>query len=194
MSIAEQEKAKYTKVWDNPLYREGCHSIGVWEDYCSSYGPDSSVIDLGCGTGRLVDRLNQAGHYAYGVDIAPNSVDPDILKSWNNRFSFQPLWEKIPLVSHQLWDVGVCTDVMEHIPEELVKDTLQCIMRACHQVFFLIAGTLDYAGRMGEVPLHLTVKSHAWWLERFLKMGWGVDMLSPGKYHRASSYYFRVWQ
>ncbi len=187
------------KIADN--YNEArllpAETMQMWLDAIGDVVPKkdvSTIVDLGCGTGRLVDRLNQAGHYAYGVDIAPNSVDPDILKSWNNRFSFQPLWEKIPLVSHQLWDVGVCTDVMEHIPEELVKDTLQCIMRACHQVFFLIAGTLDYAGRMGEVPLHLTVKSHAWWLERFLKMGWGVDMLSPGKYHRASSYYFRVWQ
>lgn len=38
------------------------------------YGPGARVLDLGCGTGALLERLRGAGLEGYGIDVSPEMV------------------------------------------------------------------------------------------------------------------------
>ncbi|MHC5825911.1 MAG: class I SAM-dependent methyltransferase, partial [Nostoc sp.] len=64
--------------WDTSLY-EDKHAF-VWQ-----YGgdllkflnpkPGESILDLGCGTGQLTEKIAQAGAEVMGVDHAPTMIE-----------------------------------------------------------------------------------------------------------------------
>ena len=99
--------------------------------------PSNSIIDFGCGRGLALDKLGDQGLLALGVDIASNALD--------ERFAAH-----FPFLRACLWnlpdcltaDYGYCTDVMEHIPEKKIDDTLLDMTIAVRQsTFFQIQYT-----------------------------------------------------
>ena len=194
MNAAKREREKYERVWEGESYRKADHSSEVWAEYCAHRHLGIAgirVIDFGCGVGRLVDHLNEVGIDAHGVDIAHNSVDQDIKKKWWTKFFTCPLWE----MSSDLvgtFDIGVCADVMEHIPEELVVESFSRIVQLSHTTFFLIEGVLDYAGRQGGEPLHLTVRPQEWWVEMAERVGKVTVLPKPTRYPRPTAHFITL--
>ena len=72
------------------------------------------------------------------------------------------------------FDLGVCTDVMEHIPEERVPATLERISAHCAVCIFKIA---NFPSRSLGQDLHPTMRPMTWWLERFEGARGEVDVL-----------------
>ncbi len=194
MSLADAERIKYLRVWEDPSYRKADHSSEVWFEYCGEFARrlrEIRVIDLGCGVGRLVGNINRSGGYACGVDIAENSVGPEILGKWSDRFSFCALWA-MPVEWLGEFDVGICADVMEHIPESMVLKSFHRIVEVCRTAFFLIESVLDHAGRMGDDPLHLTVKPEEWWVAEAEKVGTVTVLPRPRRVPRETPHYIRL--
>lgn len=200
MNITEKERLKYENVWKQPSYRVADHSGEVWEEYCQHITKDKWIVDFGCGAGKLVNKLNNEGYRAYGIDIASNSVNPEIYEKWQYKFLFCPLWDlttisplwNLGTIEIEPFDVGICADVMEHIPEMLVKKTFFSMFKVCKEVYFLIEGVLDYAGRMGKEPLHLTVRPKEWWIEVAKNFGTVTILPNPKKYPRSTAYFLNV--
>lgn len=154
------EPEKYRRMWANPAYRKWSPGEDKSRAIQAALGIDdrpATVIDFGCGTGRLAHRL-AAFHSVTGVDFADNCLDAEVRAE--GRF---------PLVVANLWDyrgsaeVGVCTDVMEHIPTEKVDAVLANIAASVQRAAFTISFVPDNFGRSIGQPLHLTVKPPAWW-------------------------------
>lgn len=66
------------KNWDAALY-EGKHAF-VWEYGASllellSPKPGERILDLGCGTGQLTEKIAAKGAYAIGIDLAPSMIE-----------------------------------------------------------------------------------------------------------------------
>ncbi|MEH2180908.1 class I SAM-dependent methyltransferase [Nostoc sp.] len=64
--------------WDTSLY-EDKHAF-VWqygEDLLQLLNPQprESILDLGCGTGQLTDKIAQAGAQVWGIDNAPAMIE-----------------------------------------------------------------------------------------------------------------------
>lgn len=82
-------------------------------------GPEAIVLDLGCGDGRFVEILTDAGFKAYGVDVQEArawtaerlSRRPDL----RDRIIFLSDEKKIPLPDNSA-DVVLSNNVFEHIP------------------------------------------------------------------------------
>jgi hypothetical protein len=71
---------------------------------------------------------------------------------------------------------GFCTDVMEHIPTEDVDTVIKNIMDCSARVFFQISTIDDIGGALIGATLHLTVKPHNWWEDRFKALGYTVEL------------------
>ena len=122
------EKDLYKKVWEMPEYRKVSPGEKISHIFLEQAKPKagSSVIDLGCGTGR--GGLNLAffgGMDVTLVDFAPNCLDADIVPMLETqkhalRFIEADLSEPLPVKAAY----GYCTDVMEHIRPHHVDKVL----------------------------------------------------------------------
>lgn len=156
---AVSETAKYTRIWQVPAYRRKCHSLDLWRQRRDLFPATfASGIDLGCGLGRLVPEWLNTGIDAYGVDLVPaQSLEPEIYAAYRERVFEATLWNFDPV---RTFDVGVCTDVMEHLPEQHVPAALRGMATYCTHVVFKIA---NFQSRSLGEELHLTRHDAAWW-------------------------------
>jgi SAM-dependent methyltransferase len=168
------EKEKYEKMWTVADYRKVAPGEHAAQGFMQIASPKAGedVIDFGCGTGRGAFWLTFMGNLTVtGLDFASNCLDDDV------RMSMDNYPEKIKFIEHDLNDAspvkakyGYCTDVMEHIPTDQVDTVLENIIESAQSVYFRISTEPDYFGpKCLRQPLHLTVKSYAWWAKKFLE-------------------------
>jgi hypothetical protein len=139
----------------NPTYGQGsglavCSAI---RNYIAPHLPPDghSVIDYGCGRSRMI------------FDIFPDALiharyDPAI-----------PEFSGLP--PPQGFTFGICTDVLEHIPENELDETLLLLSLTARKWIFIVctrpAGQLLPNGENA----HCTVRDPEWWLDQ-LKRVW----------------------
>jgi len=168
-NLSEQEK--YQSMWQFDLYRETSPGERIAEFFLDMVKPDGLVIDFGCGTGRGALAIHDAGHEVLCLDFASNCRDEEAMKL---PFLQWDLTQPIP--SRSVY--GYCTDVLEHIPTDDVKDVLANIMEASEKVFFQISTVDDVYGDLIDTPLHLSVFPHGIWEEWLSELGnieWSQD-------------------
>ncbi len=174
MGIVDIERAKYERVWALPEYRQVCHSLKLWEEHREWFPAEFALaVDLGCGLGLLFGLWNDQGIDAWGVDLAGNSLDPGVHK-YGHKVIHASLWE---ITLPRCFDLGVCTDVMEHIPPDYVVITLESIARLCSEVLFKVAH--GPTNDLGGSPLHLTLQPVDWWINQMKNIGGEAEFLGP---------------
>jgi hypothetical protein len=181
--LREFEAAKYDIQWQEPWYREKCHGLALWAAHRNLF-PDrvDTAIDYGSGTGRLVKMWRSIGIEAKGVDISTKAADPDIA----DHVYIGCMWESTLLSILPRFEVGICADVMEHIPPHKVEDVLTFISETCAMCVFKIANFPSvHDGR----ELHLTLKPRDWW-ERVLSQFGTVEFIPTQT--GVEEYVFRV--
>jgi hypothetical protein len=159
VDILDAETAKYRATWGAASYRTKSPGEVIAQaaiEVCD-IRPGSKVVDFGCGTGRAMRYFVLNNFMAQGVDIANNCFDAEI----NLPLTIAPLWDMPPAGVYGDW--GYCTDVMEHIPPQYVRRSLQNISRCVPRAFFQIAHFNDGEWVEGTGALHLTVASPDWW-------------------------------
>jgi hypothetical protein len=161
------EREKYMRMWSVAGYRNLSPGEDAAQMFLDLVQPSGLVIDFGCGTGRGGLAISKAGHDVFLVDFASNCRDTEAL---HLPFLEHDLTERCPLHG----DVGYCTDVMEHIPPDLVEAVIHNIMRSVPTAFFQIATVPDNFGAVINQRLHLTVEDHAWWRATFERLGYAV--------------------
>lgn len=166
------EAVKYGKMWEHDIYR--AHSPG--EQFVPNFlaiakpRPGASIIDFGCGTGRASLMLAKAGYKVTAVDFVRNSLDAHVKEFVQNnpdklQFIKADLEQPIKVAA----EYGICTDVMEHIPQIKVGQVFRNILTAAQNVFFAICTIPDSCGRHIGEPLHLTVQEYPWWADQLIK-------------------------
>jgi hypothetical protein len=168
------EVEKYERMWSHSGYRDFAPGEASATLFLDVVKPDGPVIDFGCGTGRGALRIAQAGHEITLVDFAGNCRDEAA--------------KALPFVKHDLTrplDIcapyGYCTDVMEHIPTDDVEDVIRNIMDSANTTFFQISTVHDSFGEVIGHPLHLTVRPHEWWRQKFIELGYRVTWEDAGE-------------
>lgn len=158
------ERDKYRLMWQFDTYREVAPGELVVDAFEAVAKPDGLVIDFGCGTGRAGLELHKRGYPVLLIDFADNCRDHEALVL---PFLEWDLTRPCPARGK----VGLCTDVMEHIPPEDVDKVLANIFQAVPRAFFQISTIDDVCGAIMHAPLHLSVHPHSWWREKLRHFG-----------------------
>jgi hypothetical protein len=162
------------EVWTKEEYRGWSPGEEAVTSFLEIADPGKGVviIDWGCGTGRASKALHDSiGEFDITmVDFAPSCLDDDVreLAQDNDRLRFveQDITQPTNLTARY----GFCVDVMEHLREEDIDDTLEHILGSCKKVFFQICTADDkFSEVFGTEPLHLTVQNYGWWAAKFLE-------------------------
>lgn len=165
------EKEIYRQMWERAEYRSYAPGEQCVQEFLNQAKPrpNSTLLDLGCGTGRAGLLLALIGGLNVTLlDFADNCLDEDIrpmlaTQSHALRFVEADLTQPITEVAQY----GFCADVLEHIPPDAVDRVLDNCLKACQHCFFQISTQPDAMGALIGHPLHLTVQPYSWWLRRF---------------------------
>jgi hypothetical protein len=128
-----------------------------------------SVIDYGCGRSRLPDIIS---HYA-----PCTRYDPAI-----------PEYAALP--ADKCFDLAVCVDVMEHIPEEEIDRAIRRISElSINAVFVIDTREAKHVLPNGQ-NAHVTVRPAEWWRQRLLLH---YDWIEQFDIRQKSNIAFRTW-
>lgn len=171
----ERYRAFYQMLYDRGDYKP-TNSMFVWEQIQEELEKGArrrfkKALDVGCGPGWGVHRMTLAGYNITGLDIA--------------RI---PKWEELGisdkcLVSpaHQMpfsdneFDFIYCGDMLEHVPEEYIEDTLKEMYRVGSKDFlFVICCALEERPIDEIVYTHVSVKNHEEWTNLLETVGYKI--------------------
>lgn len=106
-----------------------------------------TILDYGCGTGDLINKLNNEGYECYGYD-------PAVIE-----YQYKPKAK---------FDLVVALDLLEHIEEEYVDNVLEDIKNYTNEIaLFYISRTTGKPFPGTSIEQHvLGKKSPEWWSKK----------------------------
>lgn len=118
-----------------------------------------TVLELGCGNGKLCMLLVSLGMDVTGSDIFDNKViyDRSPFKFVKHDMMVTPY----PFKDHE-FEYTCSFDVLEHLPQPYIAPALQEMARISTSGIFVAVSCT------GEKPLHLTIQSPGWWLNQLI--------------------------
>ena len=123
------------------------HSINKHADsikYLINKTQSRTILDYGCGKGRQYAELNLHKYW----NVEPSLYDP----------------ATFPEKPEGMFDAVICTDVLEHVPENQLEDTLREIFSYAKKFVFLSICTREAKKHLPDGRnCHLTVKPELWW-------------------------------
>ncbi len=124
----------------------------------------NTCVDYGCAKGFLVHALRIIGCHAFGEDISEYAVA-----------NFHPAVSGyISLPNDNKYDLLICKDVLEHIPEIDLPGVIQNFKRKSSQFFFAVPLGDHNRFRIREYEVditHVTKKDEEWWIDMFQSQG-----------------------
>src|ERR1041385_7559069 len=136
--------ADHLEAWDPKLYAK-------YADTLQPETPGARSLDVGCGVGQVVARLNEAGFEAHGVDVS----EPNIARARKHCSRCQ-LYDgrRLPFPDDFFASAGAL-NVLEHVdePEAFIRELVRVVEPGGKIVlsspnFFRVFGFRDYHPRM----------------------------------------------
>ncbi len=170
------------QVYDQAYFEKHCGSIPYrwdiphWPKFFGEVAETlnqrlkpSTVLDVGCACGFLVDAFWRRGVRAYGIDIseyAISQVPQDVASFCRVLSATDPLPEDFP----QTYDLITCIEVLEHIPQE---DARAAIKKMASRTDCILFSSTPHD--LTE-PTHVNVRPIIYWLQLFAEVGFYPDL------------------
>ena len=164
----------------NDLYQAGyhngntCHTKDIIQRYVlKQLTKGMSVIDVGCSTGNALNILKVVGYEPTGVDISEVAVGKCLERGLDAHVgSACDIKSK-----DNMFDGLTCTDVLEHVPGEMIDKALIEFSRVVKHdglLFLKIAKLKEFNRRFHDIvhnhgfeDLHVTCWPVEKWVDRF---------------------------
>lgn len=103
------------------------HGLNPWDALYHVPADAQSIVDIGCNVGELLDHAHHLGvSKLYGIDINPEAAETACrrLAHVDTAKIVHGSADELPF-EDQSADVGVCSEVLEHIPAELRRGAIE---------------------------------------------------------------------
>lgn len=153
--ISDNYKKILTEIHDTSPFGKRSKVPKYLSEFISQINP-TSMLDFGCGKGRLVQRLSE--DYP---NISVSGYDPgnkDFNKSLDDVYV----------------DLLVSTDVLEHVEPEHINKTLEYLSTRSKYIYHLIALSPAKLILPDGRNAHLIQESPEWWRNKFLNLNYKI--------------------
>jgi SAM-dependent methyltransferase len=129
--------------------------------------PQSEIIDIGCGTGRLAFKLSGKSKSIVGIDLSKRNIDRAqllLFRQPDDKISFQHRnLSDIIKKGHVHFDYAVLTYVIHEVDEEERLNLLSEIAQVADKIIigdYLVPKPIGFASRLTEVIEYLAGTEH----------------------------------
>lgn len=152
----------YEQTVEGPAVR----SAGAMaDDIVADLGP-ASVLDVGCGTGALMEAIRERGCSVQGLEYADAALTYCRKRGLEvTKFDL----ENDDLAGDRSFDVAVSLEVAEHLPESVADPYVNLLTRSARTVVFTAAPP----GQGGAD--HVNEQPPGYWIEKFGGRGFELD-------------------
>jgi len=157
-----ERTARHDEIYDATYYAkyiepEMARSVEVIADSIVSAMSPSTAVDIGCGTGGLLQALRQRGVQCTGFEYSVAAIDVCRERALDvHRFDI----EHDPFPGTRA-DVVVSTEVAEHLPERCARKYVELLTRTSNTCVI----TAAIPGQGGTD--HVNEQPNEYWIERF---------------------------
>lgn len=125
------------------------------EEFIKKINP-SSILDFGCGKGRLVDKLKE--DFPNKTILGYDPGNPNFDRNLDDVYV----------------DLLMSSDVLEHIEPIYLDQTLSYLSTKSRYIYHLIALSPAKLILPDGRNAHLILESADWWRDKFLKLGYKI--------------------
>ncbi len=120
------------------------------------YTNPQSILDFGCGKGKLVERLKEdySTKKIFGYDPGNKQFDRSI--------------DDLHV------DMLISSDVLEHVEPEYIDQTLKYLSTKSRYIYHLIALSPAKLILPDGRNAHLILESKEWWRDKFISLGYNI--------------------
>ncbi len=119
------------------------------------------VLDVGCGIGYLVKRLNKEGIFTIGIDFSEGLED-----YWGDDDHFFEMDAKQIDFPVKSFDLVFSTDFFEHVEEGDIDRVANEMKRVGKRVVVFVADDIGEILRGRQLRYHCTHKPLDWWIKK----------------------------
>lgn len=182
-----EERKKYNAVWKRERYHAESPALRRIYDIDSHLKPQPCdiVADFGCGTGRVAVELYKMRQVRVALcDIVEPTLcldlpAQDMVLRGDFDFHQAPLWN----LPHFKAFKGYCIDVLEHIPPEMIGETLASMSEVITGKLFCSICLVPDTVRANTPQLHISLLEPHDWLARFKRYFKAAEIVDVSKTH-----------
>jgi cyclopropane fatty-acyl-phospholipid synthase-like methyltransferase len=139
-------------------------AIVIAESIVKDLNP-TTVVDVGCGTGTILDALRQKGCQVFGLEYSEAALEYCRKKGLNIlKFDLQK-----DSFSGNHFDVAISTEVAEHLPAA-VADRYVSLLTSLSKIVIFTAAQPGQGGTN-----HVNEQSPSYWTTKFYNLGFQLD-------------------
>jgi ubiquinone/menaquinone biosynthesis C-methylase UbiE len=176
----KEEQNKYNYLW-NTDYKESRYMklINYMLNFLKRENYlEYSFIDFGCGNCKVLEYLTKKNIFKRknGIDISSS-----IINSNNKNYTLNVSSIDNTKFKNDEFIIGFSSDVLEHIEEKYIDNSLKEMSRVCSKYLFLSISPkkAKHINPLNKNEnLHLTVKPKEWWEKKLSNYG-TVKRLEP---------------
>ena len=137
----------------------------ISQSILNDLGPNT-VVDVGCGTGALLEALRTRGCQVFGLEYSTAALQYCKERELDvQKFDL----ESENLVEDRTFDVAISMEVGEHLPEKTADRYVDLITRLSNVIVF----TAATPGQGGDD--HVNEQPHSYWISKFQSLGFAYD-------------------